>query len=66
MLSVLYEVCATIFASNNLKISNDRVGLTRSAILLVLFIGTHAVGNLRVFLGPDDFNGYGYFYVRLY
>jgi len=26
----------------------------------------HAVGNLHVFLGPDDFNGYGYFYVRLY
>merc|ERR1712151_177648 len=23
-------------------------------------------GNLHVFLGPDDFNGYGYFYVRLY
>jgi predicted heme/steroid binding protein len=66
MLSVLYEVCATIFASNNLKISNDRVGLTRSAILLVLFIVIHAVGNLHVFLGPDDFNGYGYFYVRLY
>merc|ERR1711904_440464 len=26
----------------------------------------HAVGNLHVFIGPDDFNGYGYFYVRLY
>lgn len=26
----------------------------------------HAVGNLHVFAGPDDFNGYGYFYVRLY
>jgi len=26
----------------------------------------HAVGNLHVFMGPDDFNGYGYFYVRLY
>ena len=26
----------------------------------------HAVGNLHIFLGPDDFNGYGYFYVRLY
>merc|ERR1712113_239238 len=49
----------------NLKISNDRVGLTRSAILLILFIVIHAVGNLHVFKGPDDFNGYGYFYVRL-
>ena len=25
-----------------------------------------AVGNLHVFKGPDDFHGYGYFYVRLY
>merc|ERR1712157_62745 len=65
-ISVLYEVCATIFTSKNFKISNDRTGLTRSAILLVLFIVIHAVGNLHVFMGPDDFNGYGYFYVRLY
>merc|ERR1711862_629976 len=47
MLAVLYEVCATIFANKNLKISNDRAGLTRSAILLVLFIVIHAVGNLH-------------------
>merc|ERR1712014_261464 len=66
MLAVLYEVCATIIPWKNLKISNDRVGLTRSAILLILFIVIHAVGNLHVFMGPDDFNGYGYFYVRLY
>jgi len=66
LLAVLYEVCATIFTSKNLKISNDRLGLTRSAILLILFIVIHAVGNLHVFMGPDDFNGYGYFYVRLY
>merc|ERR1711972_553747 len=66
LLSVLYEVCATIFTVNNIKISNDRLGLTRSAILLILFIVIHAVGNLHVFMGPDDFNGYGYFYVRLY
>merc|ERR1712226_419725 len=58
--SILYEVCATIFTCKNIKISNDRVGLTRSAILLILFIVIHAVGNLHVF------NGYGYFYVRLY
>jgi hypothetical protein len=66
LLSVLWEVGATIFTAKNLKISNDRVGLTRSAILLILFIVIHAVGNLHVFKGPDDFNGYGYFYVRLY
>merc|ERR1719181_1289386 len=66
MLAVLYEVCATIFTAKNFKVTNDRVGLTRSAILLILFIVIHAVGNLHVFLGPDDFNGYGYFYVRLY
>merc|ERR1712014_408331 len=60
-------VLKTIFCNNNFKINaNDRVGLTRSAILLILFIVIHAVGNLHVFAGPDDFNGYGYFYVRLY
>merc|ERR1711953_914605 len=66
LLSVLYEVCATIFSATNIKITNDRVGLTRSAIFLIIFIIIHAVGNLHVFKGPDDFNGYGYFYVRLY
>jgi len=66
MLAVLWEVCATIFSTKNFKISNDRIGLTHSAILLILFIVIHAVGNLHVFMGPDDFNGYGYFYVRLY
>jgi len=35
-------------------------------MFLFIFIIIHAVGNLHVFLGPDDFNGYGYFYVRLY
>jgi predicted heme/steroid binding protein len=66
LMSVLYEVGATIFTAQNIKISNDRLGLTRSAILLILFIVIHAVGNLHVFMGPNDFNGYGYFYVRLY
>merc|ERR1719291_1597856 len=40
--AVLYEVAATIFINNNFKISGDRRGLTRSAILLVLFIVIHA------------------------
>merc|ERR1712194_581723 len=64
--SFMYEIFMTLFSVPNFKISNDRLGLTRSAILLILFIVIHAVGNLHVFLGPDDFNGYGYFYVRLY
>merc|ERR1712013_40031 len=66
LMRMLYEVCATIFTAKNLKLTNDRVGLTRSAIFLIFFIVVHAVGNLHVFKGPDDFNGYGYFYVRLY
>jgi predicted heme/steroid binding protein len=66
LLAIVMECLKTIFVNKNFKISNDRVGLTRSAILLILFMVIHAVGNLHVFLGPDDFNGYGYFYVRLY
>merc|ERR1712151_854110 len=66
LLSVLYEVCATIFSATNITLDKDRVGLTRSAIFLIIFLIIHAVGNLHVFKGPDDFNGYGYFYVRLY
>merc|ERR1719168_271206 len=66
MISVLYEVCATIFTAKNIELKPDRTGLTRSAILLILFMVIHAVGNLHFFMGPDDFNGYGYFYVRLY
>merc|ERR1719158_2364000 len=64
--AVLKEVCLTIFRQKNITFTNDRLGLTRSAIFLIVFIIIHAVGNLHVFLGPDDFNGYGYFYVRLY
>jgi hypothetical protein len=66
LMAVVFEVLKTIFANKNFKITNDRVGLTRSAIFLIFFIVVHAVGNLHVFMGPDDFNGYGYFYVRLY
>jgi hypothetical protein len=64
--SFLLDTVKTIFSATNFKFSNDRTGLTRSAILLILFMVIHAVGNLHIFLGPDDFNGYGYFYVRLY
>merc|ERR1712136_386970 len=65
ILSIIYEICATIFSAKNFKISNDRTGLTRGAVFLIFFIVVHAVGNLHVFKGPDDFNGYGYFFVRL-
>jgi len=64
--SFLREILTTIFSTLPWKISNDRCGVTRSAFFLILFIVIHAVGNLHIFLGPDDFNGYGYFYVRLY
>merc|ERR1719426_273712 len=56
----------TIFSTGGIKVTGDRSGLTRSAFFLIFFIIIHAIGNLHVFLGPDDFNGYGYFYVRLY
>merc|ERR1712193_501642 len=71
--AIIYEVCRTIFTIKNIQWvkmkddqKNHRTGLTRSAIFLIFFMVIHAVGNLHVFLGPDDFNGYGYFYVRLY
>merc|ERR1712091_179139 len=66
VLGFMKEIIFTIFGQKNLSITNDRSGVTRSAIFLFVFIVIHAVGNLHVFLGPDDFNGYGYFYVRLY
>merc|ERR1719335_438186 len=66
VLGFMKEIIFTIFGQKNLSITGDRVGLTRSAMFLFLFMIIHAVGNLHVFLGPDDFNGYGYFYVRLY
>merc|ERR1719197_162549 len=65
-IAIIMEVVKTIFSIKNFKVTNDRAGLTRSAMFLIVFQVIHAVGNLHVFLGPDDFNGYGYFYVRLY
>merc|ERR1719161_1556956 len=66
VLGFMKEIIFTIFGQTNIVLTNDRVGLTRSAMFLFVFIIIHAIGNLHVFLGPDDFNGYGYFYVRLY
>mmetsp|Transcript_1622 Transcript_1622/g.3517 ORF Transcript_1622/g.3517 Transcript_1622/m.3517 type:complete len:601 (-) Transcript_1622:207-2009(-) len=66
VVSFVAEILKTIFTVKNFTISGDRSGLTRSACLLILFIFVHAVGNLHVFGGPDHFNAYGYFYVRMY
>eukprot|EP00927_Polykrikos_kofoidii_P064407 TRINITY_DN595_c0_g1_i2.p1 TRINITY_DN595_c0_g1~~TRINITY_DN595_c0_g1_i2.p1 ORF type:complete len:569 (-),score=61.86 TRINITY_DN595_c0_g1_i2:206-1690(-) len=66
VLGFMKEIIFTIFGQKNIVLTNDRLGLTRSAMFLFVFIVIHAIGNLHVFLGPDDFNGYGYFYVRLY
>ena len=63
---VAIVVAVVAHLRKNVTFNSDRVGLTRSAMFLFIFIIIHAVGNLHVFLGPDDFNGYGYFYVRLY
>jgi hypothetical protein len=64
VLGFMKEILFTIFGQKNIVLTNDRIGLTRSAMFLFVFIIIHAVGNLHVFLGPNDFNGYGYFYVR--
>merc|ERR1719181_2582380 len=66
VLGFMTEIIFTIFGQKNIILTNDRSGVTRSAMFLFIFIIIHAIGNLHVFLGPDDFNGYGYFYVRLY
>lgn len=58
----------TIFSNKNfeIKFKNDRQGLSLSAVFLLLFMVVHSVGNLHIFLGPDDMNSYGYFYDRQY
>merc|ERR1719162_2830359 len=66
VLGFMKEIIFTIFPQKNIMLSNDRIGLSRSAMFLFVFLIIHAIGNLHVFKGPDDFNGYGYFYVRLY
>ena len=49
----------TILPQTNNVLTNDHIGLTRLASFLLLFIIIHGIGNLYVFLGPDEFNGYG-------
>ncbi len=52
VLTVLWEVDAKIIETNNLKVSSDRRGLVRNAVLIVI----HAGGNLHEFKGADDVN----------
>lgn len=66
VIAFVLEIVKTIFTVKNFKFTGDRTGLTRSAVFIIFFMVVHAIGNLHVFGGPDDFNGYGYFYVRLY
>ena len=53
------EILFTIVPQKNFAMTNGHVGLTRPAMLLFVFIIILAVGNLHVFLVPDDFNSYG-------
>ncbi|WNI20858.1 succinate dehydrogenase [Streptomyces sp. ITFR-16] len=31
-----------------------------SGLIMVLYLAAHMVGNLKIFFGPDEFNGYGH------
>ena len=66
ILRIIHETCATIFSVESFRISNDRTGLTRTTVFVILFIAVHAVGNLRVINGPADFDGGGWFSDLLY
>jgi cytochrome b involved in lipid metabolism len=62
------ELVNTVFINGNFRFVfyNDRSGLTRSAFFLIVFIIIHGLGNLHLFSGKPDFNGYGHMFVRLY
>merc|ERR1712100_191441 len=49
VLGFMKEIIFTIFPQTNITLTNDRVGLTRSAMFLFLPMVIHAVGNLHVF-----------------
>merc|ERR1719181_2660537 len=50
VLGFMKEIVFTIFPQTNITLTNDLIGLTRSAMFLFLFMVIHAVGNLHVFL----------------
>eukprot|EP00747_Dinoflagellata_sp_TGD_P115919 gnl/TRDRNA2_/TRDRNA2_172256_c1_seq1.p1 gnl/TRDRNA2_/TRDRNA2_172256_c1~~gnl/TRDRNA2_/TRDRNA2_172256_c1_seq1.p1 ORF type:complete len:361 (+),score=64.18 gnl/TRDRNA2_/TRDRNA2_172256_c1_seq1:70-1083(+) len=66
--AIVVLAAKTVFFTGNLKFNfdSDRRGTIRSAIFLIVFIIIHAVGNVHLFSGPRDFNGYGYMYDRLH
>merc|ERR1719327_1108631 len=47
VLGFMKEIIFTIFGQKNIVLTNDRVGLTRSAMFLFVFIIIHAIGNLH-------------------
>jgi len=59
----IWQIVLTIFSAVSI---DTGVGIQRTAILSGMFIVLHGAGNLQSFLGPDAFNGYGYFMVRIY
>merc|ERR1711878_119203 len=48
VLGFMKEILFTIVPQKNIVLSNDRIGLTRSAMFLFIFIIIHAVGNFHV------------------
>ena len=62
LLSLIYESCDTIFFFGRPRVFIRPNGIDQKCRVLVLFFVVHAGGNLHVFKGPDDFDGYDYFY----
>ena len=60
------EITVAIIPQTSMDLTNDRIDLTPPAMFLFSVMATHAVGNLHVVRGPNDSNGHGYFYLRLY
>jgi len=58
---LIMHIALTVFTAKVFVIQKDRTALTRSAMFLIFFVVIHGVGNVHIFKGPDDFNGYGYF-----
>jgi len=68
-LNVIRQVLKTVFFTGNFifKIDGNRTGTIRSAIFLLTFTIIHALGNFTDMLGgPNETNGEGYFFDRLY
>ena len=57
LLAFMKETIPTIFGQMHIMLTNDRVGQTRSVILLFVFVIIHAVGNLHVVWDPGILMG---------